>query len=166
MAEFASDREAAAGRPVGQLGSARFDGAGLEGGPVDAAPPHVHRLVGPRPADRCDAKGRGKDGVDGRVDEGEVLPGDELDDLGLCRNAAIESDGERSERGDVLGGDHADVAAADGDDRTRADAVVQRAVRDHDDRSVVRAARRLGGCGGELQREQRSQKARRVKRGG
>jgi len=147
VAEPAVERIAASSRAVGQLPAQRFHGAGLEGRPGDPAAPDVDGLVGPRPADRCDAQARSEGRVDAGVDEGEIPAGDELCDPRLRLDAALEADGEPAESGDVLGGDDPDLAACDSDHGAGSDAVSLGSVRHDDDGTVAGAAQRLGAGG-------------------
>ncbi len=150
MAEPASDGVAAARRAVGQFAAQRLHGAGLEGRAIETAAPDMDRLARARPADRRDAQAGGEGRVDAGVDQGEILAGNELDDLRLRLRAAVETDRERAEGRDVFGSDHPDLVARDGDDRTGTDAVVLRSARHDNYRTIADAAERVGaGRGGQ-----------------
>jgi hypothetical protein len=145
MARVAVHGVASIGRSIGEIGADACDRTHLQGRPGISAAPDAHGFVAVRHADDGRMKGSSEGGIDGGLDDGEVVIWKRDQHVGRDFSAA-EVDREFAERSDVVGGDHADRPAVVGDDRPGAGRMNAGHVRQNDDRADARAVRREAGC--------------------
>ncbi|GAC1497068.1 MAG: hypothetical protein NVS1B2_18430 [Vulcanimicrobiaceae bacterium] len=141
MAEVACEGDSIARRTIGHRRADAGERSRFSRRAVQAAAPDVNGRVRGRSGKGRGVEGRCEGGRRLRFDDREIAVGNQCYDVRRYARRVPETDGKRSEDGDVLGGKDAHRRCVDGDDRARTDAVGLRARGPNNDAAVVESRR-------------------------